>query len=67
MTEKICENCVFYVIREDAPSWETGKCAQLRLYMHIEIKAGWNGGYVEYIEPDRDFGCNKWCEKREEK
>jgi hypothetical protein len=26
--------------------------------IHIEIGAGWNGGVVDYIETEADFGCN---------
>lgn len=36
--------------------WE-GKCSRIRDAIDIEVKAGWDGGYVDYVETDANFGC----------
>ena len=38
-----------------------GKCNELKrsMKMEIELKTGWDGGYVDYIETTSDFGCTE--------
>ena len=35
-----------------------GKCSELPSdKMMIELRTGWEGGYVDYIETESNFGC----------
>lgn len=40
--------------------WLTGKCKRLQQVVDCEVRAGWDGGYVDYIETPANFGCNQW-------
>ena len=35
-----------------------GKCKKIREKIDISIHYGWDGGYVNYLETEGDFGCN---------
>lgn len=43
---------------------EYGRCRVLQWSVDITIQAGWEGGYVDYIETEHDFFC-KYFEKGE--
>ena len=34
-----------------------GKCTGLSSKVQITLQTGWDGGYVDYIETESDFGC----------
>ncbi len=40
-----------------------GKCLEIRDKMEITLHTGWDGGYVDYIETESDFGCTLHEEK----
>ena len=40
-----------------------GKCKELPIELEISIKAGWSGGYVEFIETQSNFGCTLYEKK----
>jgi hypothetical protein len=35
----------------------TGICDEIGSTITIELKTGWDGGYVDYIETEDNFGC----------
>jgi hypothetical protein len=37
-----------------------GKCSKIREKNEIDLTLGWEGGYVNYIETEADFGCNQF-------
>ncbi len=54
-----CSTCKFWT-KQTQSSWQTnGICTGLRNddMVEIEIKTGWDGGYVDFIETDPNFGC----------
>ena len=34
-----------------------GKCWKLTEKVTVYLQTGWDGGYVDYIETESDFGC----------
>ena len=34
-----------------------GTCSEIRDKIDISLHLGWDGGYVDYIEIQQDFGC----------
>lgn len=56
MTKEVCGNCAHW-----KPSvYDFGKCSEIGDALEIEVIAGWDGGYVEAIETEKDFGCNRF-------
>ena len=54
-----CNTCKYW-LKNIKYDWQTdGKCSELRCSdkITIELKTGWDGGYVDYIETEPDFGC----------
>ena len=58
---KNCKTCKFW---KQTTNWvhegaiNSGKCNELPgLKMTIELHTGWDGGCVDYIETEEDFGC----------
>lgn len=37
--------------------YDYGKCSEIRNKLFIELITGWDGGVVDYIETEKDFGC----------
>lgn len=37
--------------------WVDGECEELKRGVEIYLKTGWDGGYVDKIETDANFGC----------
>lgn len=35
------------------------RCREIEGSLEIELRTGWNGGFVEQIETEDDFGCIK--------
>ena len=43
-----------------------GKCNELAGgKLTIELRTGWDGGYVDYIETQSDFGCTEHKSKKD--
>lgn len=40
-----------------------GKCSEIRDKVDIDIHYGWDGGYINYIETESDFGCTLFKKK----
>ena len=59
---KTCKTCKHWY---QTTNWEydnainQGRCRGIAPgdKVTIELKTGWDGGYVDYIETDDDFGC----------
>jgi hypothetical protein len=51
---RICETCNYW----EPTVYGLGKCSKIRDKIDIELITGWDGGYVDYIETESDFGCN---------
>jgi len=60
-----CDMCKFWKKNVRFEWMNSGICDQLRKSdkVMIEIKTGWDGGYVDYLETDSDFGCVLYEEK----
>lgn len=65
-----CAQCKFWkesssYNKEDRIDAENryGKCGKIREHIEIELRAGWDGAVVEYIETYGDFCCNKFQKK----
>ena len=56
LTCKHWEQKTFYTY-ENAKN--TGRCKELNTsdYIEIELHTGWDGGYVDEIRTESDFGC----------
>jgi hypothetical protein len=37
-----------------------GKCSRIREKVMVDLTVGWEGGVVNFIETDADFGCNQF-------
>jgi hypothetical protein len=60
MKQKICKNCIHWKMKTDYfEVYPYGICSGINdgddLEVHID--AGWEGGYVDYIETKKTFGC----------
>jgi len=53
-TCKYWEQRTFYVY---SGAINDGKCSKIKNKITIELQTGWEGGYVDYIETESDFGC----------
>ena len=57
---KTCKSCYFWTPTTNydyKDAVNDGICSELNGEIHIQIRAGWNGGYVDYIETQDTFGC----------
>ena len=58
-----CKDCKFWKqttnYNSDAVA-DAGDCTELHYHLEIELHLGWEGGYVQSIETDGDFGCVKF-------
>ena len=55
-----CKNCKYWkptTFYKYPGAVNEGKCSELQSKMTIELHTGWDGGYVDYIETEQDFGC----------
>jgi len=55
-----CDTCKFWhkitnYTHENAIN--SGSCEQLHDVLDIDIKTGWDGGYVNRIDTNSNFGC----------
>jgi len=56
---KKCNTCKFWK-KSTKYSWQNnGQCSELKSSdkISIELHTGWDGGYIDYIETEPDFGC----------
>jgi len=55
-----CSSCKFWTQLTD---WQydgainSGKCSRIRDGIDIDIHYGWDGGYINYVETNSNFGC----------
>ena len=42
-----------------------GKCTGVGSKITITLRTGWDGGYVDYIETESDFGCTEHKQKED--
>lgn len=59
---EICKTCKYWTQKSHYESVSNyGKCSQLKRNDKIDIilQLGWDGGYVDYIETEEDFGCTE--------
>ena len=67
-----CRDCKHWTRLKDSdkflPEDEIGECTGLMLTgdVEIEIKAGYDGGYINSIETNRDFFCKNFNKKLDE-
>jgi len=56
---KTCLTCTFWQKNTKFPWQNDGQCSELKSSdkMTIELRTGYDGGYVDYIETEPDFGC----------
>jgi hypothetical protein len=54
-----CKNCNYW----SYTGYTFGTCDKISESLCIEIVSGFDGGYVNNIETDCDFGCNLFEEK----
>ncbi len=57
-----CLSCKFWT-KKTQYDWQTaGICSELKGndLITIDIKTGWDGGYVDEIETEPNFGCVCW-------
>lgn len=68
MSQLLCYQCRHWapnqtVYPEEYPllapenEWRDGKCRRLLSVLSIELRTGWDGGYVRHIETPASFGC----------
>ena len=50
---KTCENCLNW----KETLYGFGKCSEIGEKLTIELITGWDGGVVDFIETEKDFGC----------
>jgi hypothetical protein len=55
-----CSSCIHW---NQVTDWQydnainSGTCKRIREGLDIEVHYGWDGGYVENIETEGNFGC----------
>lgn len=49
-----------YTPEKPDDDWTWNKCQVLKGVLEIELRTGWDGGYVDYIETPANFGCKLW-------
>jgi len=54
-----CNTCANWTQRTKHDWDKSGMCRELKASdkVTIELKTGWDGGYVDYVETEPDFGC----------
>jgi len=70
-TAEKCKTCRHWrgVIPDDYPAesakedFISGVCDEIKWAVECNVRAGWDGGYVESIETPANFGCNQWKAK----
>jgi hypothetical protein len=59
--ERTCKTCKFWTQTTAFDEYTNdGTCSEIRSKVTIEVVYSGNGGYVEYLETEEDFGCNLW-------
>jgi hypothetical protein len=53
--DRECNNCTHW----EPTVYGLGKCSIIKQNIEVELVTGWDGGYVDYIETDSEFGCNQ--------
>lgn len=67
---KTCKTCKYW---NQNTNYEyvanLGECSELKTSdkVSINLSLGWDGGYVDSIEIEEDFGCNQWKEITDDK
>jgi len=62
----LCKNCEHWNKSTDYGRGVTneGDCSKLpNNKLMVNVSYGWNGGYIENIETEEDFGCNLFNKK----
>ena len=57
---KTCKTCKYWnqnTFYEYDGAVNDGTCPELNGEIFISLQLGWEGGYVDYIETQGDFGC----------
>ena len=59
MDRNRCGSCQFWA---QTTNWESniinsGECSRIRDGIDIDITYGWEGGYINRIETEENFGC----------
>jgi len=55
-----CSSCKFW---DQNSNWDypnainTGYCKEIRDGIEVDIHYGWDGGYINYVETNSNFGC----------
>ena len=55
-----CSSCKYW---NQTTDWEyegainSGGCSRIQDGIDVEIHYGWDGGYIEYVETEGNFGC----------
>jgi hypothetical protein len=52
-----CKHWIQNTFYEYPGAINDGKCSEIGRKLTIELRTGWDGGYVDYIETESDFGC----------
>ena len=54
-----CLTCKYWKKNTNYSYQNNGKCSELQSSdkIDIELRTGYEGGYVDYIETEPDFGC----------
>ena len=56
-----CKDCKFWKqITNHTTIVNTGECTELVYHIEIDLSLGWEGGYVESVNTEGDFGCLKF-------
>lgn len=62
-----CANCKFWkptTFYDYEGAVNDGVCNEIILHLQIELKTGWEGGYVHAIETQDNFGCVAFASKK---
>ncbi|MGB6406632.1 MAG: hypothetical protein WBF39_04100 [Planococcus donghaensis] len=51
-----CDACKYW--KYNGNEYNMGECSKIQEKIEIELELGWDGGCVDYIETEADFGCN---------
>jgi len=62
---KNCGTCKFWTKNTQyyGASSNEGKCSELSNKVTIDVRYGWDGGYIAAYETEEDFGCVLWQHK----
>ena len=56
---QVCSNCKYW----KETIYDYGICSKIGEKLEIDLILGWDGGHVNFIETENDFGCNQFEEK----